>query len=261
MLWLLRKWKRRRLAKRPFPAEWLDIVERDLPFAEPLEGGERERFLTHLKVFAWEKYFIGAQGLEVTDKMRVVISGAAARIVRNLSLDVYDRLTEIVIYPSHYRHPNRAADDLTIIYGEAHDWGTVVLSWDAVKQGIARGDDGKDTAIHEFAHVLDRVDGAFDGTPELSGGVAAYRRWARVLTRAFERLRRNPRRNVLRAYGAQNEPEFFAVATETFFERPLALLDEQPELYDVLSDYFEVDPAQVRRKVNRTSSRTRRDDF
>lgn len=257
MIWFIRSWRRKRLARRPFPRAWLPIVERSLPFAAALEGAERERFLTQLKVFAWEKFFVGAQGLTVTDEMRVVVSGAAARLVRNLSLDRYDRLTEIVLYPSHYQHPTHHADAgaRTVVYGEAHRFGTVVLSWDAVRHGIARADDGHDTAIHEFAHVLDIVDGAFDGTPELSGGAPAYRRWARVLSRRFEQLRARPRHNVLREYGAQNEAEFFAVATETFFEKPHELAESQPDLYEALRDFYACDLAAT---GDRGDSRTRR---
>lgn len=234
----IRSLKRKRLAKRPFPDDWRALVEALLPFSKRLEGEEHDRFLTHLKVFAWEKHWIGVKDVEVTDEMRVVISGSAARLSRNLSLDAYDRLTEVLIYPSHYQH---AGKEDAVIYGEAHTWGTVVFSWDAVQRGIAVKDDGHDTALHEFAHVLDIADGGFDGTPDLHG-FEDYEAWARVLTRYFDALKANPSGGVVREYGAQNEAEFFAVSTEAFFEQPRMLKREAPELYKELKRFYRSDP-------------------
>ena len=131
-----------------------------------------------------------------------------------------------------------------VILGEAHTWGTVVLSWDSVTQGLADPRDGHDTATHEFAHVLDIADGRFDGTPVLSGH-GRYAPWARVMTRHFERLRkgRRPEGRVLRDYGATNEAEFFAVATEAFFEKPEQMKAKTPELYEELRQFYGWDPA------------------
>lgn len=239
---MLRWLRRRRLLKRRFPEEWEPILKERLSFSSTLEGEEAARFRIRLKLFVWEKHWIGAKDLVVTDEMQVIIAGAAARLARNLPLDVYDRLTEIVIYPSHYRHPQSNA----IVFGEAHHWGTVVFSWDAVRCGIANPFDGHDTALHEFAHVLDVSDGAFDGTPVLSS--EDYQAWINVFSRHFLAMRKRPGKSVLRSYGATNEAEFFAVATETFFEKPEQLEKRAPDLYRELKKYYAVDPASALRK-------------
>lgn len=237
---LLRRFKRRRLAARPFPEAWLPIVERRFPFAKRLATGEYERFLKRLKVFALEKRWEGAHGLEVTEEMKVVVSGAAARLARNLHLDVYDALTTIVLYDGHFKGANPEG----ITYGEAHRWGLVVLSWDAVRQGLASPRDGRDTALHEFAHVLDLGDGGFDGTPPLHEA-GDYEAWTRAFSEHFLRLRNKPHRGVLREYGATNEAEFFAVATEQFFENGRRIHQKAPALYRELVRFYRVDPAQV----------------
>jgi Mlc titration factor MtfA (ptsG expression regulator) len=146
---------------------------------------------------------------------------------------------EVIVYPNDYLHPD--SDD--VILGEAQQWGTVVLSWDAVLDGMANGRDGHDTALHEFAHVLDVADGAFDGTPELHR-FGDYRTWARVMRKEFLKLRHDVprRRTVLREYGATDEAEFFAVASETFFEKPQQLKEKAPELYEELSRFYRVEP-------------------
>ena len=225
--------------KRPLPPEWAGWLERSVPFFPELEGELRERFLDYLKGFVWSKHFFGAGGLEITDEHRVVIGAAAVRLVLHLDLSYYDNLTEIIVYPYVYRH----SKDGGAIWGEAQQWGTVVLSWPAVLDGIANQEDGHDTALHEFAHVLDVADGEFDGTPELHR-FGDHRSWARVMSREFLELRSEAgrRRTVLREYGATNEAEFFAVASETFFEKPLKLKEKAPELYEELKRFYRVDP-------------------
>jgi Mlc titration factor MtfA (ptsG expression regulator) len=239
---IFRYFRRRKYLKRPFPSEWEPYVSRHLGFAARFSAEENERFRSRLKLFVWEKYWIGAGGLAVSDEMRVVISGVAARMGRNLPLDIYDRLTEIVIYPSHYKHPDKEH----IILGEAHTWGTLVLSWDAVKNGLANPRDGHDTAAHELAHVLDISDGAFDGTPPIEDS-GAFKAWVRVFSAQFLAFRKS-RKSVMRDYGKTNEAEFFAVATETFFEKPEKLLEKLPELYAELANYYRVDPARESQK-------------
>lgn len=236
----LRDRRRRRLAAEPFPDEWLAIVDDLLPFAAELSGDERQRFLDATKVFANEKVWVPAGGIdEITTEMRVVISGCAARLVRNLPLDAYDRLTEVVVYPASFALGDE--DDREIL-GLAHPWGTVVLAWDAVRSGIATRHDGHDTAVHEFAHVLDVADGLYDGTPLLESG-ADYRDWVRVLGTHFARMQDGTENGVLREYGATNEAEFFAVATEAFFEQPRRLKRQAPDLYVELSKFYALDPA------------------
>ena len=237
MFAFFRNHRRRSLAAQPFPPEGEELVTRRFPAL-----ARDEAFRTQLKVFAHDKDWVGAGGLELTDEMKVVISGAAARLARNLELDVYDELRTIVVYPSHFQKAGDENDD--VFLGQAFKWGQVVLSWDAVKHGLANPRDGHDTALHEFAHMLDAHGGVFDGTPELHDS-ADYSAWAQVFSHHFFKLRARPEQNVLRAYGATNEAEFFAVATETFFEKPRQLKKAAPDLYALLSKYYGLDPAEA----------------
>jgi hypothetical protein len=238
---LLRAWRRRRLRREPFPPGWTEHLERHVVFYRSLPAGLRQRFLDDLKVFVREKHFIGAGGMEITDEVKVVIAAAAVRLILHLDLSYYDRLTEIVVYPGHFHAPGATKDDIHL--GEAHSWGTVVLSWQAVLDGLRRARDGHDTALHEFAHVLDRADGEFDGTPKLRS-LGHYGPWAEVMSHHFLALRNRERRQrkALRSYGATNEAEFFAVATEVFFEQPREIQRRLPDLYDELARFYGFDP-------------------
>lgn len=242
MYFLLDWWRRRRAEREPFPEAWREILRRRVPFVRHLDVESRARFERKLLVFVRTKHFEGARGMEIDDEVRVVIGAAAARLVMNLPHEHFARLVEIVVYPSHLEHEH---DPHVAVLGRAIGPGTVVLSWDAVLHGLADTRDGLDTATHELAHALDAADGAFDGTPDLSTH-AAYAPWTDVMSRSFEALRKKrrfERREVLREYGATNEAEFFAVATEAFFEKPLQMRRRHPELYEVLKSYYRSDPA------------------
>jgi Mlc titration factor MtfA (ptsG expression regulator) len=240
MAGLIRILRRRKLARRAIAESWLTILNAQVFFYQRLAGEDRTRFLQYLKTFVWEKHFIGVGGMEITDEVQVVIGACAVRLILNLGLSYYDRLTEIIVYPYVYSH----RDDNRAILGEAQDWGTVVLSWPAVLQGLADPRDGHDTALHEFAHVLDRATGMFDGTPKLRSS-EDYRPWAQIMSRHYLRLRRgvSTESDVLRSYGAVNESEFFAVATEVYFEKPHQLKKHLPDLYAELRGFYGGDPA------------------
>ncbi|SEM21242.1 hypothetical protein SAMN05444354_11327 [Stigmatella aurantiaca] len=237
---LFRSFRRRRLLRRPFPPEWLGYLERRAPFFRKLAPEPRERLLGLLKVFAWEKEFIGAGGFTVTDEVRAVVSATAARLVLYLDLSYYDRLREVIVYPDAFRIPDRTGT----VLGEAKHWGTVILSWQSVITGLADPNDGHATATHEFAHVLDREDGAFDGTPHLRR-YSHYSAWASVMDGHFQKLRQGQRaeRQVMDDYGSVNEAEFFAVATESFFEKPRQMREKTPDLYEELKRFYGWDPA------------------
>ncbi len=236
----LRWFSRRRLLRRPFPPAWLGYLEARVPFFRGLAPELRPGFLDKLKVFVWEKEFIGANGFVITDEVRVVVGATAVQLVVHLDLSYYDRLTEIIVYPGAFRLPERTG----AVLGEAKHWGTVILSWPSVLGGLNNPRDGHDTAAHEFAHVLDRADGAFDGTPALRE-FSHYRAWAAVMGEHFHGLRggRAVERKVMDEYGALNEAEFFAVATESFFEKPREMKARTPELYEELRRFYGWDPA------------------
>ena len=120
----------------------------------------------------------------------------------------------------------------------------VVLSWDDVRAGASDINDGHNVVLHEFAHQLDQEDGAADGAPVLDRR-SRYVAWARVLGAEYEQLRqasRKGRKSVLDEYGATKPAEFFAVATECFFEKPAQMKKKHPELYEELKEYYRQDP-------------------
>jgi hypothetical protein len=122
----------------------------------------------------------------------------------------------------------------------------VILSWSNVNRRDHPGEPGQNLVLHEFAHVLDHDDDASDGTPPLLDD-SQYASWRDVMTAEHHRLResaRRGRRTLLDQYGTESEAEFFAVATECFFEQPGELREEHERLYTLLRDYYCQDPAE-----------------
>ncbi|MCG8458467.1 MAG: zinc-dependent peptidase, partial [Holophagales bacterium] len=161
----------------------------------------------------------------------------------------FPNLRSVVVYPEAYRAVNRdVGGDLVVSehhrLGESWNHGYVVLAWDAVRRGATHISDGHNVVIHEFAHQLDQIDGESDGIPVATGHLC-YGNWARVVERDFERLVARVERGKrvhLDRYAAENPAEFFAVATEAFFERPKVLRERYPELYALLEDLYQLDP-------------------
>lgn len=240
MFSFFKSWKRNRIKKRSTPVSWYSFLDQQLPFYRGLTPEQKDRFLGDLKVFIEEKQFFGAKKMKITDEVKVVIGAAAVRLTLYLGLSFYDRLTEIIVYPYDYKHPEEDGAML----GEAHhQGGVVVLSWPAVLEGFLDPDCGHNAAYHEFAHILDRASGAYDGTPELHAR-EDYQTWSEILSYHFQQLENGayPQLEAMDEYGAINEAEFFAVATETFFSRPQALKVNTPDLYQQLVRFYRYDP-------------------
>ena len=133
----------------------------------------------------------------------------------------------------------------TVRWGESWSRGPVILSWAHTEQGAINHKDGQNVVFHEFAHQIDNLSGHTDGAPILSRG-QSFADWERVFIKAYESHVRNVekgRKTVLVAYGAEAHEEFFAVSVEVFFEKPAALKREEPEVYQQLSELFQLEPA------------------
>ncbi|MFT6831110.1 MAG: Mlc titration factor MtfA (ptsG expression regulator) [Planctomycetota bacterium] len=248
---LYKNWSRRRLLRNGFPKAWIPYLE-DLPFVSKLITEQRRRLEELTVVLIDQVYWEGRAGLEVTDEMRVSVAAQACRLTLALGDDAYRGVQTVYLFPATYSAPGGGSgeagvhgDGASHRLGEAWLRGPVVLSWDATRRGAANDDDGRNVIYHEFAHKLDMIDGYADGTPPARNR-AAYDTWTKVAGVEFERLKKDTERGkntLLDAYGATNQAEFFAVATEVFFERPERLQDRHADLYACLASFYGQDPA------------------
>nr|WP_242533167.1 M90 family metallopeptidase [Niveibacterium umoris] len=245
-------WRRRAVLRAPCPDAWRDILRRRVPYFRRLPADLQLRLKERIKVFIAEKAFVGCAGLEIDDEIRVTIAAQACLLILNHGDDYcYPKLQRVLVYPGAFAVTKKTTDPFglqreqrQVLAGESWSLGQVVLSWQDTLDGAAIDDDGRNVVFHEFAHQLDQETGAANGTPELPVS-RMYAGWAQVLGAEFEQLRARAAEgetSLLDDYGATNPGEFFAVASEVFFERPREMAALHPGLYQQLSAYYRLDP-------------------
>lgn len=246
ILTTLRRWFSRDSPE--FDPVWEPILRERYAHWSTLDESELERMRMLTARFIADNDWEAAQGMEISTEVQVVIAAQASMLLLGLEIDEYFDVTSIIVHKStvRLRGVRRGAagtmrDGVQHLSGQATPKGPVVLSWAAVKRGARSG--GENVVYHEFAHRLDMLDGITDGTPPL-GSDAAAARWAEVCTPAYERVKAGD--SILRAYAATNIAEFFAVATESFFNRPTQLQQHEADLYDELRRFYGQDPARRR---------------
>lgn len=251
----LRKRRRKKILQTPFPLKWQETVTEKLRHYSYLDKQEQRQLQQLVQIFIAEKKFEGCGGLQINDEIRVVIAAQACLLVLGLPPFQYLQLESVIVYPTTVTIPpsrqslfaasGTIVPDSQAILGQAFLRGPVILVWDTVQRNTRHPEQGHNVVYHEFAHVLDMRDGTADGTPVLQSR-QLYRAWVETCSREYAALKNNVRRgkkSVLDSYGSVHEAEFFAVATELFFDRPLHMKKEHPDLYHVLSAYYRQDTA------------------
>ncbi len=253
-MWFLKRFRRKRIRQRPFPPEWVAIIEGRVPFYRRLSLLDKEELKQHILVFLAEKHFFGCGGLTITDEIRVTIAAQACVLLLHRETDYYPGLYSILVYPAAYvaketRHlaGGIVEEGYDVRLGESWHHGSVVLSWDDIRRGAADMRDGHNVVFHEFAHQLDSSEGQGDSSAVLQQR-STFITWGRVLHKNFIKLRQDLSSNrptLLGSYAGQDPAEFFAVATEHFFERPKDLQKTYPDLYRELSNFYHQNPAEL----------------
>jgi hypothetical protein len=247
---VIRENKRKKIMKNPFPREWENYLKESYTLYSKLPGEFQQDMKNKIKVFLNEKTFFGCEGLEVTDQIRILIAAQACLLILNRRTTFYPKLRSIFVYPTSYLakrvsvNSGIVTEKTQVTLGESWGSGELVLAWDASVHGAKNMYDSRNVVYHEFAHQLDQEDGVADGAPVLENR-SSYASWARVLSREFENLKKEKKRwrkTVMNKYGSTNPAEFFAVASESFFEKPRQLKKKHPELYQELKNYYHTDP-------------------
>ncbi|HPD56666.1 MAG TPA: zinc-dependent peptidase [Smithellaceae bacterium] len=247
--------RRRKLMQQSFPAAWKEIIRRNVAHYKLLDEKERARLQKLVQILIAEKNWEGAGGLTMNDEIRVTIATQACLLILNMPHNYYRNVETVIVYPSEIVPPQRKPGFFeTILHplepaypiaGQAFRQGPLILAWEEVLRGGRHPGFGYNVVYHEFAHKLDMLDGAADGTPPLFAR-AAYREWIKVFSRQYLQLRSDLEKGkptFLDDYGATDEAEFFAVATEHFFDQPVLMEKHAPEIYRMLKEYYRQDPA------------------
>ena len=253
--------RRERLGGRPFPREWEAVLRERLPYLHYLPASLQADLRRHVLVFLDEKRFVGCHDLVVTDEMRVIVAAQACLLLLGHGGGYFPKLRQILLYPEAFIVDRDRTDGMglvtrerRVLSGESWAHGQVILSWPDVLAGAANPVDGRNVVIHEFAHQFDQEKGFANGAPFLARRsnetpAARQARWASVLQGEYDQLRRRAFAGLLGPtplldpYAASEPAEFFAVASEVFFEQPLDMAAEHAALYAELADFYRLDPA------------------
>lgn len=235
-----------------FLDSWVTLLEEDFPLYERLPEEYKEILHEKIVEFISSKTFVGCNGFELSDEVIVLISAHACTLILKQEGTVYPKLNTILIYPSTFQSVQKNVDANGIVteevvsrLGESWTSGSVVLAWDSVLNGARNRFDAHNVAIHEFAHQLDQEDGVGDGVPYNGLTKNKLHVWCHVMEECYNRfikIAEKPGKTVINRYGATNHAEFFAVLSETFFEKPKQLNKKWPDLYDIFKDYYDLDP-------------------
>jgi hypothetical protein len=237
--------------RKGLPDGWERIVDEHVAVWRDLDAGERAVLADTSDWLLRHKHWEAANGFALDDEVTVTIATQAALLSLGLSVDEYREVSAIIVYPTAMQSrgiyagpvPGTLTEGVTPVLGEAHDGrGPVLLAWDQAQAAARDPGRGHNVVFHEFAHKIDMLDNITDGTPPLASR-RDVDRWVEVCTEAYEALRAGVERPPLQAYGATNPAEFFAVTTEAFFDVPIALEHHEPNLYAIMRDFYEQDPA------------------
>lgn len=255
LVWVIRlqlqRSRRNNLFLKPLPPDWIQILENNVSIYSLLPQNLRKELHGRINVFLDEKEFIGCAGLQISNEIRITIAGNACILLLKRDKRCFPRFTTILIYPDTYVSKEVKSDGLVVVHEESvragESWyrGPVVLSWADVMRGSLNNSDGHNVVLHEFAHKLDEENEIMNGLPVLRDS-SHYAEWAEVLSKEFDSLLIRVgcgTNSVIDAYGAVSPSEFFAVATESFFEKPLQMKNKLPDLYQQFRRFYNLDPA------------------
>ncbi len=243
--------KRARLRNQTIATSLVDIINRNVGIYSLLPDELKNELHGHINVFLAEKQFVGCEGLEISDEIKVTVASLACILLLNRQATYFPGFTSVLVYPESYVATEVSFDGHVETHrkirraGESWHRGPVVLSWKDVMSGAANIGNGYNVVLHEFAHKLDEENNGTNGSPVLQKR-EHYEEWAKVLGKEYESLESRVARGqnrVLHEYGLTSPPEFFAVATESFFEKPVAMRARLPDLYGQLQTYYRLDPA------------------
>jgi MtfA peptidase len=245
---VIQRWRMRRILKSHLiPLSVWQETTRQISVLNELDAVQ----MAHLReMTAWfldQKLITGAQGLEVTLPMRVVVASQACLLILNLGVDYFDGWKEVIIYPGAFRVSHKQMDSIglmhdesSILAGESWLHGPVILSWDDVERDTYHNQNGHNVVLHEFAHKLDGLNDQMNGLPSLRSGMR-LKVWSSVMNDAYNALSLqvlSGKPTFINSYAATSPAEFFAVISEYFFTAPNVLQVHYPDVYEQLKMFY-----------------------
>lgn len=234
--------RRNAVLAKPFPAAWEEVLQRDVLYFRALEPAEKARFRRELQIFLGEKRITGI-GTQVDTTTRVLAGASAIIPIFGFPEWEWEQINEVLIYPSRFDEnfsfeKGEGKNTLGMVGTGAMNRMMILVKPDLV-HGFRNAGDKQNVGLHEFAHLVDKSDGHVDGTPAVGLDRSALGPWIELVRQKMAEIDRGD--SDINPYALTNEAEFFAVATEYFFERPGVMKRVHPKLYSALERVFRQD--------------------
>ncbi|TRW22849.1 zinc-dependent peptidase [Flavobacterium zepuense] len=223
-----------------FPQGWEELLQENVHFYRELPADRQPEFRQRTMQFLSEVYIEGVE-LEITDLDKILVACSAVIPVFGFKEWHYYNLSGVLLYPDYFNNELEFADtaasrNIGGLVGSGRFEKQMILSRRALYHGFENTTDKSNTGIHEFVHLIDKMDGATDGIPEQLLAKQYTIPWIDLMHKTMEEI--NDDKSDIREYGGTNQAEFFAVVSEYFFERPDLLESKHPELFKMLQMCF-----------------------
>jgi len=215
-----------------------EFLEKEVLFYSSLSVIQKEEFRHEMARFLNRVHITGIE-TEITIEDRMMVSASAVIPIFHFPGWEDYQLDEVLIYPNSINidfETNSHDSYILGMVGTGKMEGKMALSRKALLDGFNNKTDKRNTAIHEFIHLVDKADGVIDGIPNILMDNSYSLPWIRLIRHNIEEIKRH--HSDIHEYGATNLSEFFAVAGEYFFERPDLLKIKHPELYALMKEMF-----------------------
>ena len=249
--WIHKNKSRWIVPKEPFPIDWRIILKQEVSFYNSLSEEEKNRFEYKVQEFLLNCRITGIEtSIDTTDK--VLVASSAVIPIFEFNDWKYSNIHEVLLYPSMFNEEfDTKGSDRGILgmVGSGYMEGKMILSQPALKHGFKNESDKKNTAIHEFVHLIDKTDGSIDGIPSLLLEKQYSIPWIDLINKKIDEIYDGE--SDINPYGGTNRAEFFSVVSEYFFERPKLLAKNHPDLYNLLKRVFKQDMSSRRLSKNK----------
>ena len=235
--------QRAAIRQEPFPPHWQNILNTEVAFYQGLNAEEQQRFREEVNIFLREKRITGIN-TSIDDTVRVLVAASAVIPIFGFPGWEWEQIREVLIYPDSFNEDYQTGrtpeQSILGMVGSGAMTRMMILSKPELLEVFRQSGDRQNVGIHEFAHLLDKSDGVVDGVPEVALPARAIKPWLELVHKEMEAIRQG--RSDMNPYGLTNEGEFFAVAAEYFFEHPVKMHRQHPQLYAMLRKIFRQDP-------------------
>ncbi len=235
------KHRKQKLEGFQLPGNAPEVLEEHVAFYQRLSATEKVEFRERIRDFLSRTEVTGVGGVEVDDVDRLLVASSAIIPIFHFKGWRYNNISEVLLYQGTFSkdfHTQGAGRNVLGMVGDGALHRQMILSKPALRQGFLAENDGNNTGIHEFVHLLDKADGATDGLPEYLLDKQHIAPWLREMHRQMQLIRQGD--SDINPYASTNEAEFLAVAASYFFEKPELLQEHHPELYQLLCEMFKM---------------------